>query len=155
MLVQIQKQLHLSLNQLCLARNHLSLAKYGIIYMIEKNPSEEIEIEKNKLKNYRIYSGSFQLLIILLAFFKIFSFLGNYAGTEEGVLNGLSITIILSYLLVAILHIRSTGYFLSEVIRKYRAKSQYKIHLHSEDLSDFTVTDRREFNIQTYRKIQL
>lgn len=135
---------HLWSKQMCLAKNRLALAKFGIVYLAGgKTPKDETEIEKKSINNFRFYSSIFRVLIIFLALFKIASFMGNYS---KGV-NGLSITIMVTYILVALLHIRSTGYFLSELIRKSRFNSQYNTYLKSEDVSEYTVTTRREFNL--------
>jgi len=135
---------HLWVKKLCFAKNYLVLAKNGIIYMNGKSPGDEIEIEKRKILNYKFYGSVFQILIFFLALFKIFSFLGNL----NDAVNGLSITIIFSYLLVAFLHCYATGFFLSEVIRRMRRKAQYNFYLNSQNpLTEYTINNRREFDI--------
>jgi hypothetical protein len=131
-------------NDLILARNRLSMAKFDIIYLKGKSPNNEKEIEESNISKFKALSLIFQLLIIGLAGFKIFSFLGNNTPDTPF---ALSFTIILTYLLVAYLHIRSTGYFLSGLIREIRYKAQYNKNLLSQTPTEFTVQNHREFDL--------
>ena len=131
-------------SDIVLARNRLSMAKFDIIYLKGKSPSNEKEIEISNIIKYNIYGSIFRLLIIGLAGFKIFSFLGNNTPDTPF---ALTFTIILTYLLVAYLHIRSTGYFLSGLIKGSRYRTQYAKNLLSQDPTDFTVQNHREFDL--------
>lgn len=135
---------HYWANELVLAKNRLSMAKFDIIYIKGKSPSNEIEIEENFISKYRFYSFIPQGLILGLAGFKIFSFLGNNTPDTPF---ALSFTIILTYILVAYLHIRSTGYYLSWLIFDLRYKSQYHENLISPNPTEFTVQNHREFDL--------
>jgi hypothetical protein len=137
---------HVWAKDLLLAKNRLELAKFDIIYMEGIPPKQQKEREKQKIAKYEYLTWFFNLLIIGLAGFKIFSYLGNNTPDTPFALN---LLIILSYIIVAVLHIRSTGYYLCELIRKFRYNSEYNKHLHQEE-SRATIKSHRKFNINQH-----
>jgi hypothetical protein len=137
---------HIWHKDLLLAKNRLELAKFDIIYLEGIPPKHEKEREKQKISKYEFLTWFFNVLIICLAGFKIFSYIGNNTPDTPFALN---LLIILSYIIVAVLHIRSTGYYLCEVIRKFRYNSEYNKHLHTED-SKATIKSHRKFNINQH-----
>ncbi|MDP1621221.1 MAG: hypothetical protein Q8M08_02670 [Bacteroidales bacterium] len=69
----------------------------------------QINREKWKLFRYKVFSSTFYSSISLLAFFKIVGFIANWPGRDP--INSISITICLTYIIVAVLQIYATGYF--------------------------------------------
>jgi len=69
----------------------------------------QIKKEKWKLFRLKLFSSVFYSLISLLGMFKILGFIANWPGRDP--INSISITICLTYIIVAYLQIYATGHF--------------------------------------------
>lgn len=115
----------------CRANNILALSE----------DRKRIGIEKKSIRRWRLLSLGAYIIIITLALFKIISF---YA-LQGGVFDGITLAIILSYGIVAILHISSTGYFLSELLLSIMLwRERNKFYSNDEDSSFFKINGSRK-----------
>jgi len=69
----------------------------------------QISRERWRLFRLKLFSSFFYSLISLLAFFKIVGFIANWPGRDP--VNSISVTICLTYIVVAVLQIYATGPF--------------------------------------------
>ncbi len=69
----------------------------------------QVKKEQRRLFWLNIYSLFFYILIALLAVFKIGGFIANWPGRDP--VNSISVTICLTYIVVAVLQIYATGHF--------------------------------------------
>ena len=115
-------------------------AKYKETIARYQKENDEIARQKESMvwpKRWKLISEG---VIILAAAFKVLLFMANYSG-----FNGVTLAILMSYALVAILHISSTGYFLFGMWNKWRIRSDEKRYLRDErGASNFEATFSRE-----------
>jgi len=91
------------------------------------------DLEKRKIKKLEIYSTVFKGAIILMALAKIYAVISNnsfgsdseYTGDESSHTYIYSFGLLAIYSLVAFIHIKYTGYFLSEMYLKYKFNREY------------------------------
>ncbi len=97
-------------NRLFLLRRNVKLprVRHGQ-HLPELARAGQIRREKWKLFRLRSFATVFYSLISMLAFFKVAGFMANWPGRDP--VNSISVTICLTYVVVAYLHIYATGYF--------------------------------------------
>jgi hypothetical protein len=79
--------------------------------LVYEYKTENVARLRKHIGRGRLYSRVFATFIILIALFKIGSFIGL-----AGQFNGLVLAIVVSYAIAAVLHIISTGYFLYAIL---------------------------------------
>lgn len=130
---------HWNQKKICRSENEIKLTQYGKLepptpksQTVKQTVIGRIEDLEHDILMWKIWSWFFKVLIIVLAIIKISFFKAN-APTG----NSLVFPIIVTYIIVAAIHIYSTGYFGAETIlqlvysrpqlRKYRRQQgQYK-----------------------------
>lgn len=123
----------------------------GPINFAENKRMVDVEDEKARwdrlIMKWKLVSVFFALLILCVALFKTVSF---YV-LQGGVFNGLTLAIVLSYAIVALLHISSTGYFLSEALLTSLIRWNRNAFLsQNEKRSEpCTITDYRKYRFQS------
>lgn len=108
---------HLVYGRITLTRNRMFLLHQRVkIYITRKGermltpvPAVQARRERRKLIGLRIYAGFFYALILLLALFKMGGFIANWPGQDT--INSITVTICLTYVVVAALQIYATGFF--------------------------------------------
>jgi hypothetical protein len=108
---------HIVYGPVSLTKNRLFLLQQNIKIYVNKRGrkiyelAREGQIKKEKWKLFwqRVYSIYFYCLIALLAVFKIAGFMANWPGRDP--VNSISITVCLTYIIVAVLQIYATGHF--------------------------------------------
>jgi hypothetical protein len=108
---------HLVYGSISLTENRLFLLRRNVKINLNRHGQRiltlaragQINKEKWKLFWLKLFSSSFYSLISLLAFFKIVGFIANWPGRDS--INSISITICLTYIIVAALQIYATGHF--------------------------------------------
>jgi hypothetical protein len=108
---------HLVYGKMSLVKNRIYLLHQHVkVWLVRRGqrilpPSPERQAKKERwiLLWLRIYAAFFYLLIALLAVFKMGGFIANWPGRDP--VNSISITICLTYVVVAALQIYATGYF--------------------------------------------
>jgi hypothetical protein len=108
---------HIVYGSISIAENRLFLLRRNVRVNINKQGPQtlplaragQINKERWKLFWLKLFSSSFYSLITLLAFFKIVGFIANWPGRDS--INSISITICLTYIIVAVLQIYATGFF--------------------------------------------
>ncbi|MCX6250534.1 MAG: hypothetical protein NTX61_07265 [Bacteroidetes bacterium] len=90
----------------------------------------KISWRKKRLARLNFYRFCFYFMIIFLALFKTYGFIMGIASFSSGIYVIVLTTIIsLFFLIVALIHIFVTGYFLSEVMFRYHLKKEIQGHL--------------------------
>gem|GEM_PF-2415877 len=108
---------HIVYGSISLTENRLFLLRRNVKIYLKKHGQSiltlaragQINKEKWKLFWLKLFASSFYSLISLLAFFKIVGFIANWPGRDA--INSISITICLTYIIVAVLQIYATGHF--------------------------------------------
>ena len=108
---------HVVSGSISLTENRLFLLRRNVKIFLNRHGQRiltlaragQISKEKWKLFWLKLFSSSFYSLISLLAFFKVVGFIANWPGRDP--INSISITICLTYIIVAVLQIYATGYF--------------------------------------------
>jgi hypothetical protein len=117
---------HSGQGTICILKNDITLNKGGLLEKTTTENEKNLSIKgvqkkkEKKLKRLNFIKNLCEAGIWGLAIFKIWAFIGNYT---EGI-NGLSLAIIVSYLVVAFLHCYSTMFFVDEVIHRYKMKKE-------------------------------
>lgn len=123
---------HLPQRTICMAKNRLMFAKAD-------EDENAIAKEKYKISKARRWSRFFASIIVLIALAKVVSFY----GLQGGVITGVTLAVLLSYGVVAALHITSTGYWLFEFILRRVVRWQ-KSNFLSADPGEKTKYDAHE-----------
>lgn len=108
---------HIVFGKISLAKNRIYLLHQHVkVYLnrqgqriLTPSTGEQARKERRKLIWLKVYSIFFYVLIALLALFKMSGFIANWPGRDP--INSISITICLTYIVVAALQIYATGYF--------------------------------------------
>jgi hypothetical protein len=108
---------HIVYGSISLTENKLFLLRRNIKVYLNRHGqriltlAREGQISKEKWKLFwlKLFASSFYSLISLLAVFKIAGFIANWPGRDP--INSISITICLTYIIVAVLQIYATGHF--------------------------------------------
>ena len=129
---------HLVYGRMSVARNRIYLLHQHVKIHITRrgqriltpSPEAQARRERRKLFWLRLYAWFFYLLIALLALFKMGGFIANWPGRDA--VNSITVTICLTYVVVAALQIYATGHFafttlfslvLGADLRKHRSRN--------------------------------
>jgi hypothetical protein len=115
--------------------NEKFLLEHDVLLEEFNLPKEaNIRIKEKSLKWITLWKWFFNLIIIFVAIFKILGFYFNFnPGLHAPKLNGISLSVILIYIIVAWLHIRSTGYFVYSQIYYSMVNQKVKRHKYTND----------------------
>ncbi len=96
---------------------------------VRKNSHARIHWRESKLMFFNLYAGIFYFFIAMLGVVKIFGFYNGWttAGME---FNAIPMLVIVTYAMVAVIHIFVTGYFFSELYFRYyynKEKNEHKL----------------------------
>lgn len=122
-----------------------SICKKENLRVLTDDPDKQARLHR-QIVNLHRFSLIFTLLILSIALFKIVSF---YA-LQGGVFDGITFAISLSYGIVGILHITSTGYFLSELLVSFLVWRDRNTFLSNIENSRFTVKTTRKFYLKSH-----
>ena len=108
---------HIVYGSISITENRLFLLRRNVKVYLNRHGqrilalAKEGQMNKEKWRLFwlKLFSSSFYSLISLLAFFKIVGFIANWPGRDP--INSISITICLTYIIVAVLQIYATGHF--------------------------------------------
>lgn len=112
--------------------------------LVATNPLEKtrfIELSKTKRNHDNLFRG----LIILIGMFKGVAFMA--LTMEFGIIEVLMFVI---YLIIAALHINTTGFFFAELLLEFNFKNQYKEFITNND-TNYAAQERQSFFISTHQ----
>lgn len=126
---------------------HLSAGpdcRYKNKYVLASSPQERHNLEKERGLR-RFLKPVCSVLILGVAAIKIYGFY----MLSGGEITGLTVSVLVSYLFAAILHINNTGYYLAGVIFSGRIRKEYaKWASNSDSAPEVTIYDWRPFVIE-------
>lgn len=119
--------------------------------IVSDNPREQNKYLQQTKGVYRYLALFGKFIIIALALFKIVSFWGLV-----GAFNGLTLFVIVTYIVVAYIHIYHTGYFIYEVLTSISFNTQLKNYIKGSNNNDlieslkhevYSMRELKEFNV--------
>ena len=113
---------HILKGKLCLAINKKKLAENGDSFTPNKTSTWELDKQSSKIIKIKLYEFIFYFLIIVLAIVKIKSFL-DYSSQ---VVIAQKAFIWIVYIFCAYVHIKHTGFYIHEILFRFKIKKERK-----------------------------